>query len=170
MKPSRSDLLLLQISYSIVVIAIALPATAGVVNRNGVSARAAGLAGADTTSDNDALAALSRNPALLSTHAAPNVQLSATGIVASGSYRNKRNEQSSFDGTGLFPEAAVAIPFRDSRWTLGLGSTVSAAREVDWHYRDVAGGVDGATSYGSLEHSSRFLAVRTAAAFISFLQ
>lgn len=143
----------------------AMTASAGVVNRNGVGGRAMGLAGVDSVIEEDALAAVSRNPALLATHQSPALQLSMTGAVASGSYRNQLGENYHFDGLGVFPEAAIAFPIRDSRWALGLGVTVLAAKEVDWFYRDVPGGVDGMTSYGRLEHSSRFTATRASAGF-----
>ncbi|MEZ5326624.1 MAG: outer membrane protein transport protein [Verrucomicrobiales bacterium] len=141
------------------------PAQGGVVNRNGTGARSVGMGGADLTSEGDPMVAIGHNPALLSTIETPRLTLSAMGALGSGDYRNKRGENFSFDQSGAFPEAALAFPIGDSPVSLGLGVNVVAAREVDWIYRDIAGGVDGGTSYGVLEHSSRFLMARAAAAF-----
>lgn len=143
----------------------ACPVEGGVVNRNGNGARSSAMAGADITNEGDPMAAIGRNPALLSTMETPRLTLSAVGALGTGDYRNKRLEEFDFDQAGAFPEAAMAFPIGDSPVSIGLGVNVVAAREVDWTYRDVDGGVDGAASYGFLEHSSRFLMARTAAGF-----
>ncbi|MDA0811635.1 MAG: TonB-dependent receptor [Verrucomicrobia bacterium] len=136
----------------------------GVVNRNGNGPRSSAMAGADIASESDPMAAIGRNPALLSTMESPHLTLSAMGALGTGDYRNKYGESFDFDQAGGFPEAAIAFPVGDSPVSIGLGFGVVAAKEVDWRYRDVDGGAGGAASYGFLEHSSRFLMARTAAA------
>ena len=61
---------------------------------------------------------------------------------------------------GLKPHGALAWPLGPV--TLGLGFVPDSALRSEWSYRDVPGGLDGATSYGTRTHRSEIQVLRFA--------
>lgn len=128
----------------------------------GVSARTAARAGVYVPASDNVNDALALNPAGLSVIGAPTVDLTATGILARGSFTNPTNNDSPMRFTsGLVPFGAFGTPIGHSRWTVGFGITPDLLSSSRWQYRDSPG--IGGANYGPQNETSKILAFRSSA-------
>lgn len=132
-------------------------------SRNGVGARAQGVAGADAGWASDPLGAMSANPAGLAGIERAQVQLGVNGVIAAARFSNAVNRDVPVDTRlGAFPDVAVALPIKDRPFTFGLSVNPDSALEGKWRLNDAPGGLGGTTSYGNEEYRSKFVAIRSA--------
>lgn len=134
------------------------------VLRWGFGARDSGAAGAFGGTRGDALTALQVNPALLSTLKDNEWVLSTRGLAGEATFRRAGVTSRLEDAEGVYPDFALSWRPECARWTLGAGLSPVSALKSNWHYLDAPGGIGG-ISYGTLEHESRFTALRLALAF-----
>jgi long-chain fatty acid transport protein len=131
------------------------------VNNNGSGGRARALNGATVAQPTDGIDAMATNPAGLA-NLDRSWQLGMIGVYADGRYAKQGEDPVGIsDHTGVAPELALVLPFSDAL-TVGLSVIPEQMRVVEWRYRDAAGGIDGATSYGVRDHSAEFIGIRTA--------
>lgn len=144
-------------------LALASPTLANGVFRDGNSARAMSLAGADVAWARDPVAALASNPAGLSSLTRPELQIGALAVRTEGSFQRPPDSNGSLDDRlrGA-PDLAFALPLDRLPIVLGLSAGTDAAAIADWQYVDPAGGLGGTTSYGDREHRSELVLLRTA--------
>ncbi|MDB6039188.1 MAG: Long-chain fatty acid transport protein [Verrucomicrobiales bacterium] len=140
-----------------------LSAFADGVYRNGASARAMSLGGADVAIADEPLDAMHSNPAGLSLLKSPSAQAGFAGAIPAGEFSNSANSHGDLKtGFGAFPQGAFGLPLKSGPFALGVSVIPEALLDANWHYIDTPGGVDGNTSYGSQQHRSAILAVRSA--------
>ena len=126
----------------------------------GVSARTAANAGIYAPSYNNVLDALALNPAGLAALSGPTVNLSTSGVLATGSFTNATNFNSPMQGTkALVPFGAIGTTLGHSRWTVGAAFTPDLLSSANWRYKD-APGTAGA-NYGPQTEKSSILAYRS---------
>jgi long-subunit fatty acid transport protein len=139
--------------------ALAAPAEANGIFRNGIGARQAALAGADVAWAEDALGAMASNPAGLGWLRTTSLQLSLTGAIVDGEFQNPANDDGRLSSGGAIPDGAFAI--RLGPVTLGLAVMPESLLVADWRYIDTPGGLGG-VSYGDQQHKSSILFLRSA--------
>ena len=128
---------------------------------SGLSAQTAARAGIYVPDVDNALDALSVNPAGLSSLSGPVLNLSALGVLARGNFSNAANHDSPMRLTaGAIPYGAFGLRL-SSRWSVGAGFLPDLLSSANWQFRD-APGVAG-TSYGPQREKSEILAFRSAA-------
>jgi long-chain fatty acid transport protein len=126
------------------------------------SARSMAMGGVYLPSTGSAIDAMTANPAGLTALSSRTVDISLTGIFASGSFTNSVNANTPLkDSPGVVPYGAFGTPIGHSRFSIGLGVTPELMSVSNWNYVD-APGVAGA-SYGLQKQKSAILAVRSAA-------
>ncbi len=132
------------------------------INLNGVDARTAALGGAGVSLDQNALGAMTANPAALGFLDTPEINFGALAGLVQGDFK-KVGSGGSLDNTlhGI-STAALAFPLGKLPVTLGLSFAPDSASLADWHYNDPLGGLGGATSYGYQENRSQIALLRTA--------
>jgi long-chain fatty acid transport protein len=127
----------------------------------GVSAQTAAQAGIYIPSGENALDALSLNPAGLSSLTGTVVNISALGVLARGNFSNPANSDSPMRlSGGVVPYGAIGLPL-GNRWTVGVGFMPDLLSSSKWQFRD-SPGVAGA-DYGAQNEKSQILGFRTAA-------
>ena len=134
-----------------------LPVSAGAQDffGAGVGAKTAANAGIYLPSSDNALDALAVNPAGLSALRSPVVNLSAVGLLATGSFRNAVNPNSPMRTTaGATPYGAFGLPV-SRRVTLAAGFLPDMVSSAKWQYRD--------SLYGAQHETSRISAFRATA-------
>jgi long-chain fatty acid transport protein len=139
------------------------PALANGTYRNGVSAASQAQGGTGTSWADDALTAMTANPAGLAAIDHVQARLGATLVVVDGEFSNAANRNVDIDtGVGVIPDAAVAVPLPGHRITLGLSLSPLSLLDSDWNYVDAPGGAGG-VSYGLRRQRAEFIGIRTAA-------
>jgi long-subunit fatty acid transport protein len=133
------------------------------VLRWGFGARDMGAAGAFGGTEGDAIAAVQVNPALLSTLAENQWTLSSRYLRGDSDFERGGMTSGLTDDEGVYPDFAFSWCPTDSSITFGFGVSPVSALEAKWNYLDAPGGIGG-ISYGTLEHESRFVALRFALA------
>ncbi len=131
--------------------------------QDGIDARALSLGGASAAEEGSAISALATNPAALASFARPNLEIGFAGAFVRGEFRRDSGEQSHlrFD-TAELPGFGFALPLATKiPIVIGLGFNPEIAAEVDWRYRDAAGGLGGATNYGEQRQEARILGLRS---------
>lgn len=141
------------------VVSVPARSLASAIYQDGASARAKSLGGSSTAGSVGALDALATNPAALTGVRRPAVELGADAGWIRGDFSN-RADTTTFTEFGLKPHAALAWPLGPV--TLGAGLIPDSALRAEWRYRDVPGGLDGATSYGTRTHRSEIHLLRFA--------
>ncbi|MCB1098113.1 MAG: outer membrane protein transport protein [Verrucomicrobiae bacterium] len=135
------------------------------INRGGVGPRSMAMGGATIADRSDAFGSMATNPANLTLLENGELEVSATGVLASGSFTAPNGISGGLDqNSGAFGEMVLRIPLT-SRIGAGLSIIPDSTRIGDWDFRDPQGGVDGDTSYGQREHRSSIIAVRAALGF-----
>lgn len=120
------------------------------------------LGGVYVPSSENALDALSANPAGLTTLSSRTLDMAVTSIFARGSFTNSVNTNAPFTGSpGVIPYGAFGTPLGHSRFSIGLGVVPELTSVSQWQYVD-APGVAGA-SYGLQNQKSAILAARSVA-------
>lgn len=140
--------------------------SAGLANgilRWGFGARDMGAAGAFGGTDGDAITAVQVNPALLSTLQDNQWTLSTRYLDGDSTFKRGGISTGIHDGEGAYPDFAVSWRPTDSAFTFGLGLSPVSALEARWNYLDAPGGIGG-ISFGTVDHDSRFVALRIALA------
>ena len=99
------------------------------------------------------------NPAALSNVKGPTLELTGIAGFVHGDFSNRANNGSVMNNSGLIGSAAASAPWGPV--TLALGFNPDMALRDHWHYRDAAGGADGATTYGVQSQESEILLLRT---------
>lgn len=135
-------------------------ATAAGVYEDGASARAQAMGGASVAGSTSPMDALGANPAELTAVRRPELEAGADAVFAHGEFRNRVNDSSGMNESGLKPKAAAAYPWGPV--TFAAGFTPEAALRADWRLRDAPGGADGLTSYGTRGQRSELTLVRFA--------
>lgn len=131
------------------------------VLRWGFGAEDMGAAGSFGGTRGGAVAAMHVNPALLAGFEQNEVSLSMRYLSGDGDFSRGGVSSSMRDGTGVYPDLAGVWRLNPCL-VLGLGVSPISGLEGNWNYLDVPGGIGG-ISYGTLEHESRFVALRFAA-------
>jgi long-subunit fatty acid transport protein len=128
-----------------------------------MSAQAVGRGGTMTAESGDPLDAIEGNPAALAGLRDRVLDMSAVGLLASGSFRNSVDPNGQLTGVaGALPFAAAAFPIGKSRWIAGAGITPDLLMRANWRYLDPPG-TAGAT-YGVEYNESEIAAIRSSAA------
>jgi len=122
-----------------------------------------GAAGAFGGTNGDALTAVHVNPALLSTLQENQWTLSTRYLDGNSTFKRGGISTGLHDGEGAYPDFAASWRPRNSPFTFGLGFSPVSALEARWNYLDAPGGIAG-ISYGTVDHESRFVALRIALA------
>lgn len=135
------------------------PAAANGVLRDGFGAADSGAAGAFSAVKGDALSAMQVNPAALAAVEGNEWTLAAKGLWGDGDFE-RGGSSYDLDVLGGYPEFAMAWRPQGARWVLGVSVAPLSAQKAEWFYPDAPGGIGG-ISYGTLEHDSGFLALRT---------
>jgi long-subunit fatty acid transport protein len=129
---------------------------------NTASARSMALGGVYLPSAEGVVDAMAANPAGLTALTGRTVEMSLTGIFATGSFSNSANANAHLnDSPGVVPYGAFGMPIGHSRISIGVGVTPELTSVSNWNYVD-APGLAGA-SYGMQQQKSAILAVRAAA-------
>lgn len=136
-------------------------ASANGVLRWGFGARDTGSAGAFGGTDGDAITAIHVNPALLATLPDRQWTLSTRHLRGNSTFNRGGSASSLQDGEGAYPDFALAWRPKNSDFTFGFGVSPVSALEANWNYLDAAGGIGG-ISFGTVDHESRFVAIRLA--------
>jgi long-chain fatty acid transport protein len=131
------------------------------IYRNGIGARSMSLAGSEVAVAEDALGAMSANPAGLALLKRPELQFGGVGAYAHGSFNNAFNKNAPLNSLGGLPEAAFALPLGQGPITIGISSAPDAALSANWKYNDSPGGLGG-VSYGAQRYRSEILLQRSA--------
>lgn len=153
-----------RIKWSMVLLAL-ISCAASVVHANdivriGTGAHSAGMAGVSGLSK-DGLAAISANPAYLST-AKNGVQLNFTLVSVDSTFHSALGEAAAADsGPGLFPDFAKVWQNADSAWTYSLGGFVQSATRARFEFTDPPGTLG--ASYGRQVHESEYIVFNLAA-------
>ena len=127
---------------------------------NGLSAAATARGGTVVTERTSPLDAVQGNPAGLAGVSARELDLSAIGLVAGGSFQNSSKETAGLHGVaGALPYGAFATPLGNSRWSASAAVTPDILMRADWHYLDPAG-LDGVT-YGYRAEETQIIAIRS---------
>ncbi len=127
---------------------------------NGLSAAATARGGTVVTERFSPLDAIQGNPAGLAGVSARELDLSAIGLVAGGSFQNSANQSAGLHGVaGALPYGAFATPLGNSRWSASAAVTPDILMRADWHYLDPAG-LDGVT-YGYRAQETQIIAIRS---------
>lgn len=154
---TRHTLAILVQAVSTLLVAPALFASG--IYQDGASARAKGLGGISTAGARGALDALATNPAALTESSKPSIELGADAGWVRGDFSN-RADDTSMDDFGVKPHGAISWPLGPV--TIGAGFIPDAALRSEWSYRDVPGGLDGNTTYGTRTHRSEIQVLRFA--------
>lgn len=128
--------------------------------RDGIGARAGGLAGADVARAEDPLAAMNHNPAGLANTKDFELNFALTGGFLDAHFDSPASGGVSMNEAAVVPEFAGTLALGE-HWALGVSFSAPAALAVNWEYLDAPGGLDGKTSYGVQEHRSELLLSRT---------
>ena len=127
---------------------------------NGLSAAATARGGTVVTERLSPLDAVQGNPAGLSGVSSRELDVSAIGLVAGGTFQNSANQTSELHGiAGALPYGAFATPLGKSHWSASAAVTPDILMRADWHYIDPAG-LDGVT-YGYRAHETQIIAIRS---------
>ena len=127
---------------------------------NGLSAAATARGGTVVAERSSPLDAVQGNPAGLAGVSTRELDISAIGLVAGGSFQNSANQTSRLHGiAGALPYGAFATPLGLSRWSASAAVTPDIQMRADWHYVDPAG-LDGVT-YGYRAHETEIIAIRS---------
>ena len=127
---------------------------------NGLSAAATARGGTIVTERFSPLDAVQGNPAGLAGISTRELDLSAIGLVAGGSFQNSANQTAGLHGVaGALPYGAFATPLGKSHWIASAAVTPDILMRADWHYVDPAG-LDGVT-YGYRAHETQIIAIRS---------
>lgn len=137
----------LKISSGLCALLLVASAHANGIYRNGNGARAMSLGGADVAWADDALGAMTANPAGLGFLEVPKLELGIVAAKASGDYNKSPSLGGDLDSSpGFAPELAFAMPIGDSPVSFGLAFVPDALLSADWTYTDAPGGQGGTTS------------------------
>lgn len=132
------------------------------IYRNGIGARALSLGGAEVADASDPLGAMGSNPAGLGFQSKLGVSAGVTVALPDGDFSNSANSNSPIDDSpGFIPDFAIALPLGDLPFTIGIGVVPEAAMASEWTYVDAPGGLGGGVSYGSVDHESEILVLRS---------
>ncbi len=135
--------------------------TAAGLDRNGIGARSAGLAGASLADETDALGSISGNPAALGFLDGADFTLSGSYVRANGNVRSASGQTGSLvDTFGVLPDLALRVPLSDDLG-VALSFYPDTSRLAKWSLFDPPGGADGGTSYGQRNFESEILNLRT---------
>lgn len=127
---------------------------------NGLSAAATARGGTVVAERSSPLDAVEGNPAGLAGVSARELDISAIGLVAGGSFENSANQNSGLRGiAGALPYGAFATPIGRSRWSASAAVTPDLLMRANWHYVDPAG-LDGVT-YGYRAQETQIIAIRS---------
>ncbi len=129
------------------------------IYQDGASARAKALGGSSTAGAPGALDALATNPAALTESPKPSLEIGADAGWVRGDFSSRAGDTAMSD-FGLKPHGALAWPLGPV--TLGAGFIPDAALRSESSYRDVPGGLDGHTTYGTRIHRSEIQVLRFA--------
>jgi long-subunit fatty acid transport protein len=158
--PREARLSLHLISSLVAALAALFSAHGAGLYHDGTTARSTALGGQETAVADGPADALSGNPALLSK--IKNVTLEATGSAGfiDGEFRRARGGEADLHDWGITPAGALGLRLGPA--TLALGFDPQIAARMQWRYRDVPGGLTGATSYGTRAQESETRLFRTA--------
>ncbi len=127
---------------------------------NGLSAAATARGGAVVAEHGSPLDAVQGNPAGLAGVSTRELDISAIGLVAGGSFQNSANQTAGLHGiAGALPYGAFVTPLGKSRWSASAAVTPDLLMRANWHYVDPAG-LDGVT-YGDRAHETEIIAIRS---------
>ncbi len=127
---------------------------------NGLSAAATARGGTVVAERSSPLDAVQGNPAGLAGLSTRELDISAIGLVAGGSFQNSADQTAGLHGVaGALPYGAFATPLGKSPWRASVAVTPDILMRADWHYVDPAG-LDGVT-YGFRAHETQIIAMRS---------
>ncbi len=127
---------------------------------NGLSAAATARGGTVVAEHSSPLDAVQGNPAGLAGVSTHELDLSAIGMIAGGSFQNSANQTAGLHGiAGALPYGAFVTPLGNSHWSASAAVTPEILMRADWHYLDPAG-LDGVT-YGYRAHETEIVAIRS---------
>jgi long-chain fatty acid transport protein len=139
-------------------------AQAGGALDSALSSRAISLGGTTTASSASPLEAMQGNPATLTELRGRSVDISATSLFATGSFRNSvSNDGSIVTSAGTLPYGAFSMPLGSGRWHIGFASAPELLMYSNWKYIDPPGGLGGNVSYGLQQNKSGILVLRSSA-------
>lgn len=153
----------LHVNKAVLVLAIAATsAQAQDFYWNTVSARSMGMGGVYAPSSENALDALSANPAGLTALTDRTLNVSVTSIFARGSFTNSVNANSPMTTSpGVMPYGAFGMPIGHSRFSIGVGVVPELTSVSEWQYVDAPGAAG--ASYGLQKQKAAILAARSVA-------
>ena len=102
------------------------------------------------------------NPAGLTLLGGPLIEVSAAAMFARGTFQNAVNREGHLKSNGALPYGAFGMPIGRSRFTLGFAVTPELMSAARWRYHGAPGGAGG-VSYGTLDHKSEIVTLRTSA-------
>jgi long-chain fatty acid transport protein len=137
-----------------------LPSLAAGLFVDGTSARSQALAGAGVTGLDSNLEALGSNPAALSPTRRFSLEVGGEAGWIDGNFSNRVNNDVHMQTSGVVPHGAIGASW--GPLAFGLGVIPDAAMSANWRYRDAAGGLGGAASYGTRQYFSEIALIRTA--------
>lgn len=105
---------------------------------------------------------MAANPAALGFIEKPSFGLNLGAGMVRGRYTDRNGDSSSLRESGLMPDGALAFPLGGGV-TVGIGAAYDSGLRADWRYRDLPGGLDGGTSYGTRQHLSEIVVGRIGA-------
>ena len=132
------------------------------LDRNGVGAQSAGVAGASVANTDDAVSSMALNPSALGFADAMDLYLSGTGVSGSGKFEDQFGTRAKMSEQWRFlPDLVFRAPVAKDV-TLGFSVIPDSSRIADWDFVDPPGGAGGKTSYGFQRHDSEIENVRAA--------
>ena len=129
----------------------------------GADAHAMSMGGTDVANPGTALGALGANPAELSLITGPEADAGFEGASAYGRFTSKTGGGGTLSPAfALAPEGAIAVPFRSTPFTVGIGLVPEIGLDAHWVYPDPPGGLGGMASYGRQPDNSEIEEIRVA--------
>ncbi|MEX2523637.1 MAG: outer membrane protein transport protein [Gammaproteobacteria bacterium] len=128
--------------------------------RNSAGARTMGTGGIVAMAD-DPLAAMTGNPAYLTSQTETSVQVGLTTVLIDARYSNIVEAGNKADsGPGFVPDLAVVHPLDGSELTLGGAITTQSALKADYRFPDPPGTLG--VTYGVQKHKSEYIVLKSA--------
>lgn len=132
--------------------------------RDGLNAETSALAGVNVAGAKSPIGIMTGNPAALVRVDQTVTEVNLSLASFDTSFANSANtDRASKIDQGVIPAAALVLTSSGADYVLGFSITPDVALETDYQLVDPTGGLAGVT-YGSQKHSSKFIAVRFAAA------
>jgi long-chain fatty acid transport protein len=150
------------LSVSLLLISTLQGLSAG-LDRDAADARSLGMAGSTNATSSSAFSGIISNPASIAWLNRLVAGISLNSGIVHGKFTDRNGNASTLSEGGFAPDGVIAIPL-GGKLTLALGASVNSGLQADWRYRDVPGGADGGTTYGSRAHRSEISVMRGTAA------